>query len=143
MLVLLVLLAAWLVFLAAGAVVVHVLASWQHSALLRLGRDVTATTHFYKMKHASKDDPVVFFAPPADRLHHWCFGTFRSGGIVAPAVSQACGRLSHCAPRRDVHRQCKCGTARSDTAGQTANPLWLRAPMQMLFIALLWWSTRV
>ena len=27
--------------------------------------------------------------------------------------------------------------------GKPATPLWLRAPMQALFIALLWWSTRV
>jgi uncharacterized membrane protein len=26
--------------------------------------------------------------------------------------------------------------------GKPATPLWLRAPMQVLFIALLWWSTR-
>jgi len=27
--------------------------------------------------------------------------------------------------------------------GKQATSLWLRAPMQILFIALLWWSTRV
>jgi len=27
-------------------------------------------------------------------------------------------------------------------AGKPATPLWLRAPMQVLFIGLLWWSTR-
>jgi hypothetical protein len=27
--------------------------------------------------------------------------------------------------------------------GKPPTPLWLRAPMQILFIALLWWSTRV
>jgi len=26
--------------------------------------------------------------------------------------------------------------------GKPVTPLWRRAPMQMLFIALLWWSTR-
>jgi uncharacterized membrane protein len=26
--------------------------------------------------------------------------------------------------------------------GKAATPLWLRTPMQVLFIALLWWSTR-
>ena len=26
--------------------------------------------------------------------------------------------------------------------GKPATPLWLRTPMQVLFIALLWWSTR-
>jgi uncharacterized membrane protein len=27
--------------------------------------------------------------------------------------------------------------------GKPPTPLWLRAPMQILFITLLWWSTRV
>jgi hypothetical protein len=27
--------------------------------------------------------------------------------------------------------------------GKPPTPLWLRVPMQILFIALLWWSTRV
>ena len=27
-------------------------------------------------------------------------------------------------------------------AGKPATPLWLRAPMQVLFIGLLWWATR-
>jgi uncharacterized membrane protein len=27
-------------------------------------------------------------------------------------------------------------------AGKPATPLWLRTPMQLLFIGLLWWSTR-
>ena len=53
MLVLIVLLAAWLVFRAAGAAGVHVLASWQHSALYALAVMFvfTATAHFNKMKH--------------------------------------------------------------------------------------------
>jgi uncharacterized membrane protein len=27
--------------------------------------------------------------------------------------------------------------------GKRPTPLWLRTPMQILFVALLWWSTRV
>ena len=53
MLVLIVLLAAWLVFRAIGSAGVHVLASWQHSALYALAVMFvfTATAHFNKMKH--------------------------------------------------------------------------------------------
>jgi uncharacterized membrane protein YphA (DoxX/SURF4 family) len=53
MLVLIVLLAAWLVFRAIGAAGVHVFASWQHSALYALAVMFvfTATAHFNKMKH--------------------------------------------------------------------------------------------
>jgi hypothetical protein len=53
MLVLIALLAAWLVFRTIGAAGVHVLASWQHSALYALAVMFvfTATAHFNKMKH--------------------------------------------------------------------------------------------
>jgi len=53
MLVLIVLLAAWLVFRAIGAAGVPVLASWQHAALYALAVTFvfTATAHFNKMKH--------------------------------------------------------------------------------------------
>src|SRR6201988_2471162 len=53
MLVLIVLLAAWLVFRAIGAAGVHILASWQHSALYALVMMFvfTATAHFNTMKH--------------------------------------------------------------------------------------------
>jgi hypothetical protein len=53
MLVLIVLVASWLVFRAIGGAGVHVLASWQHSALYALAVMFvfTATAHFNKMKH--------------------------------------------------------------------------------------------
>ena len=80
MLVLIVLLAAWLVFRAIGAAGVHALVSWQDSARYAL---------------------VVMFIANVN------------------------------AAQRGV-------TLR----GKPPTPLWLRAPMQLLFIALLWWSTR-
>ena len=53
MLVLIVLLAAWLVFRGLGAAGVHALASWQDSAryALVVMFVFTATAHFNKMKH--------------------------------------------------------------------------------------------
>jgi len=52
----------------------------------------------------SGNDPVIFSAPPADRVHHWCFGTSRSGRTGSSAISQACGRVLDCASHRDVYR---------------------------------------
>jgi hypothetical protein len=66
MLVLIVLLAAWMVFRAIGAAGVHVFASWQHSALyaLALMFIFTATAHFNKMKHdLAQMIPSSFRAP--------------------------------------------------------------------------------
>jgi len=53
MVVLIVLLAAWVVFRAVGAAGVHVLASWQHSALYALAVMFvfTATAHFRCLWH--------------------------------------------------------------------------------------------
>jgi len=53
MVVLIVLLISWVVLRGIGAAGVHVLASWQHSALYALAVmfNFTATAHFNKMKH--------------------------------------------------------------------------------------------
>jgi len=44
-----------------------------------------------------------------------------AAGLVLPQFRGLAGFCLICAPRRDVHRQCKCGTARRHTARQTPN----------------------
>ena len=146
MLVLIVLLAAWLVFRAIGSAGVHVLASWQHSALYALAVMFvfTATAHFNKMKHdlaqmipSSFPQPLLIvyitgvlellgaaglMLPPFRRLAGIC--------LIALLVGMFIANVN--AAQRGV-------TLR----GKPPTPLWLRAPMQILFIALLWWTTRV
>ena len=102
MLVLIVLVAAWLVFRAMGAAGVHVLASWQHSALyaLALMFVFTAMAHFNKNKH-----------------------------LIALLIGMFIANIN--AAQKGI-------TLR----GKPSTPLWLRTPMQILFIGLLWWSTR-
>ena len=87
MLVLIVLVAAWLVFRAIGAAGVHVLASWQHSALYALAVMFvfTATAHFNKMKH-----DLAQMIPSSFPRKHFCwlkaFGALREGPQRKAAV---------------------------------------------------------
>jgi uncharacterized membrane protein len=146
MLVLIVLLAVWLVFRAVGAAGVHVLASWQHSALYALAVMFvfTATAHFNKMKHDLAQMIPSYFPHPL--LVVYITGVLellgaaglvllrfrRLAGICLIALLVGMFIANVNAAQRGVILR-----------GKPPTPLWLRAPMQILFIALLWWSTRV
>ena len=82
----------------------------------------TPTAHFNKMKHdLAQMIPSSFPRPPLIVYITGVLELLGAAGLVLPNFAR-CGHLSHCAPRRHVHRQCKCGTARRQTARQTANP---------------------
>jgi uncharacterized membrane protein len=146
MLVLIVLLAAWLVFRAIGAAGVHVLASWQHSALYALAVMFvfTATAHFNKMRHdLAQMIPSSF---PRPLLIVYTTGVLELLGAAGLALLQFRRLAGICLIAlligmfiANVNAAKRGVTLR----GKPPTPLWLRAPMQILFIALLWWSTRV
>ena len=146
MLVLIVLLAAWMVFRAIGAAGVHVFASWQHSALyaLALMFIFTATAHFNKMKHdLARMIPAYF---PRPLLIVYITGVLEllgAAGLVLPQFRRLSGicliALLIGMFIANINAAQKGVTLR----GKPPTPLWLRIPMQILFIGLLWWSTRV
>jgi len=144
MLVLIVLLAALLVFRAIGAAGVHVFASWQHSALYALVVMFvfTATAHFNKMKHdLARMIPAHF---PRPLLIVYITGVLEllgAVGLVFPEFRRLAGicliALLIGMFIANINAAHKGVTLR----GKPPTPLWLRTPMQILFIALLWWST--
>ena len=146
MLVLIVLLAAWMVFRAIGSAGVHVLASLQHSALYALAVMFvfTATAHFNKMKHdLAQMIPLSF---PRPLLIVYITGVLEHLGAVGLVLPQFRRLAGFCLIAllvgmfiANVNAAQRGVTLR----GKPPTPLWLRAPMQILFIALLWWSTRV
>jgi uncharacterized membrane protein len=146
MLVLVVLLAAWLVFRGVGAAGVHALASWQDSAryALVVMFVFTATAHFNKMKHdLAQMIPSSF---PRPLLIVYITGVLEllgAAGLLLPAFRRLAGicliALLIGMFVANINAAQKGVTLR----GKPPTPLWLRAPMQILFIALLWWSTRV
>lgn len=145
MLVLIVLLAAWLVFRAIGAAGVHALASWQDSGryALVVMFVFTATAHFNKMKHdIARMIPGYF---PRPLLIVYITGVLEllgAAGLMVPQFRRLAGicliGLLIGMFIANVNAAQKGVTLR----GKPPTPLWLRAPMQILFIALLWWSTR-
>ncbi len=145
MLVLIILLVSWLVFRGIGAAGVHALASWQDSAryALVVMFVFTAIAHFNKMKHdLARMIPEYF---PRPLLLVYITGVFQllgAAGLMLADFRRLAGMclIALLVPMfvANINAAKKGVTLR----GRPPTPLWLRAPMQVLFIALLWWSTR-
>lgn len=144
MAVLIVLLISWALLRMAGAAGVEAVGSWRDAAryALVVMFVFTATAHFNKMKYdLARMIPPVF---PNPLLLVYVTGVLELAGALGLALSQFQRLAAIClilllvgmfvanvnAVRRGV-------TLR----GKPATPLWLRTPMQILFIVLLWWST--
>jgi uncharacterized membrane protein len=145
MVVLILLLVSWLVFRGIGAAGVQGLASWQDSAryALVVMFFFTASAHFNKMKQDLARMIPSFFPQPLGIVYvTGVLELLGAIGLLVPASRRLAGIClitllvgmfiaNVDAARRGV-------TLR----GKAATPLWLRTPMQILFIGLLWWSTR-
>jgi uncharacterized membrane protein len=146
MLVLILLLATWLLFRAVGAAGVHVLASWQHSALYALAVMFvfTATAHFNTMKHDLAQMIPSYFPRPLRIVYiTGVFELLGAAGLVLPQFRRLAG-ISLIALLVGMFIANVNAAQRGVTLrGKPPTPLWLRAPMQILLIALLWWSTRI
>jgi uncharacterized membrane protein len=145
MLVLVVLLIAWAVLRAIGAAGVHALASWQHSACYALAVMFvfTATAHFSKMKHDLSRMIPAYFPQPLQIVY--ITGVLEIAGALGLIVPETRKLATVCMIAlligmfiANVNAAQKGVTLR----GKPPTPLWLRTPMQVLFIALLWWSSR-
>ena len=146
MLVLILLLVSWAAFRTIGAAGVQALASWQHSALYSLAVMFvfTATAHFNNMKHdLARMIPSHF---PQPLLIVYVTGVFEllgAIGLILPPFRRLAGicliALLVGMFIANVNAAQKGVTLR----GKPPTPLWLRTPMQILFVALLWWSTSV
>jgi len=144
MAVLIVLFASWVIFRGMGAVGVHALASWRESACYALAVMFvfTATAHFAKMKHDLVKMVPSFFPQPL--LLVYVTGVLEFLGAVG-LLSRFRSLAGICLIAllvgmfvANVNAVLKGVTLR----GKPVTALWLRTPMQLLFIGLLWWSSR-
>lgn len=151
MIVLFVLLISWLVFRLLGGFGVPIFLSWHDS--LRYALAVmflfTSVAHFNRLKH----DLARMIPPwlPAPLLIVYLTGIVEIAGAVGLILPH---RIHHIAIHRiaayclialvipmflgNVHAVREGVTLR----GKPVTPLWLRLPMQILFVVLLWWSAR-
>lgn len=136
---------AWLVLRGVGALGVSALARWHDSACYALAVMFvfTGIAHFNKLKHdLVRMVPAVF---PQPMLLVYCTGILEfmgAVGLIVPRFRSLAGICLIALLIAMFPANVSAASQGTTFAGKAATPLWLRAPMQGLFIGLLWWSTR-
>jgi len=145
MAVLIVLFASLLVYRAAGALGVEWLDSWQTAARFALSTMLffTASAHFTRMR----EDLVRMMPPsfPWPRALVFFTGLCEIAGAVGLLLSPTRRAAGFALILFFIAVfPANIRAARSDLTlrGKPATALWLRAPMQLLFIFLAWWVSR-
>jgi uncharacterized membrane protein len=145
MAVLIVLFTSWLLFRAIGALGVPALATWHASVpyALAVMFAFTAVAHFNKMKHDLEQMvPTIFLQRLLLVYITGALEFLGAAGLLLPkfrSLAAVCLiALLIAMFIANVNAVLKGVTLR----GKPPTPLWLRTPMQILFIGLLWWSTR-
>jgi uncharacterized membrane protein len=144
-LVLFVLIVAILVSRGLGFAGVHALASWHAAA--RYGLAVmllfTSSAHFTAMK-----EDLIRMTPswvPRPREMVFFTGLCEIAGAIGlaiPMLQRAAGIALILFFLAVLPANVHAAQAQVILRGRPATPLWLRVPMQILFIGLAWWSTR-
>lgn len=145
MLLLTILLAWWLVLRGVGALGVSALASWQHSACYALAVMFvfTAGAHFHRMKHdLVRMVPAMFPRPLLLVYFTGVLEFLGAAGLLLPRFRSRAGICLIVLLIALFPANVNAAMKRATLAGRPATPLWLRAPMQLMLIGLLWWSSR-
>lgn len=143
MIVLFVLLISLLLYRAIGALGVAALASWTGATRYALATMLvfTASAHFTKMK-----SDLVRMMPdwiPRPMALVYFTGVCEIAGAIGlllPSVRQAAGLALIVFFIVVFPANVKAARSGVGIGGKRPTPLWLRASMQVLFIALTWWS---
>jgi uncharacterized membrane protein len=145
MAVLIILFTSWLVFRGIGALGVAAFATWQHSACYALAVMFvfTGIAHFNKMKN----DLVRMVPPlfPRPLLLVYVTGVLEfagAAGLMLPRLRSLAGVCLIVLLILLFPANVNAAIKRMTLAGKPLTPLWLRAPMQVVFIGLLWWASR-
>lgn len=144
MAVLIVLFGSWLILRAIGALGVSRFVHWHDSAAYALAVMFifTGTAHFNKMKHdLARMIPSIFPQPLFIVYVTGILEFLGAAGLLLPATRPLAGICL-------IALLCGMFVANVNAAvkgmklrGKPVTGLWLRTPMQILFIALLWWAS--
>ena len=143
MAVLIVLFASWLIFRGIGMLGVSALSTWHDSAryALALMFLFTSTAHFNKMKHDLAR--MVPARLPEPLLIIYVTGVLEILGGIGLMLRQFHALAALCLIVLLIAMfpgNVKADRQHLKLGGREATALWLRAPMQILFIVLLWWA---
>ncbi len=145
MVVLVVLFTSWLVLRGVGALGASALATWQGSAVyaLALMFVFTGIAHFTKVKHDLVLMVPAMFPRPMLLIYFTGVLEFMGAvGLLLPRFRALAGICLIALLIAMFPANVNAALKQTTLAGKPATPLLLRAPMQVLFIGLLWWSTR-
>jgi uncharacterized membrane protein len=142
--VLIVLFASWLILRGTGALGVTALATWHDSVryALALMFVFTGIAHFNKMRHDLARMIPSFFPQPMLIVYITGICEFLgAAGLLIPGFRSLAGicliLLLIGMFTANVNAALKKVTLR----GKPVTALWLRTPMQILFIGLIWWAS--
>lgn len=146
MAVLIVLFGSWLLLRGIGALGVTALATWHDSVryALAIMFVFTGSAHFNKMRHElARMIPPLFPHPMLIISITGVCELLGAVGLLIPRLRTLAGvclilLLVGMFPA-NINAALKGVTLR----GKPATPLWLRTPMQVLFVGLIWWASRV
>lgn len=145
MAVLVVLLVSWLIFRGLGALSVPIFLTW-HDALpyaLAIMFLFTATAHFNSIKHdLARMIPPLFPNPPLIVAITGVLEIAGAFGLMIPRVRSVAADCLIALLIGMFIANVHAARNRVTLRGKPVTPLWLRIPMQLLFLGLLWWSAR-
>jgi len=145
MTVLVVLLVSWIVLRGIGMLGVSALGTWQGSAAYALAVMfvMTGTAHFNKMKHdMARMVPSVFPRPMWIIYGTGVLEFLGAAGLLVPRVRGLAGVGLIALLAAMFPANVKAARERLLLRGKPATELWLRAPMQVFFIGMVWWASR-
>jgi uncharacterized membrane protein len=145
MAVLIVLLVSWLFFRLLGVIRVPIFLSW-HDCIpyaLAVMFFFTAIAHFNRMKHdLARMIPQVFPRPLSIVTFTGILEIAGAIGLMIPRFRTAAAYCFIALLAAMFLANVHAARAGVTLRGKPVTPLWLRAPMQLLFIALLWWTAQ-
>lgn len=145
MAVLAVLLVFWLVFRGIGALGVSALATWQASALYALAVMfvMTSSAHFTGTKHdMERMVPRVFPRPMWIVYATGVLEFLGAAGLLLPQTRSLAGICLIALLVAMFPANVRAAREQLLLHGKPATDLWLRAPMQVFLIGLIWWASR-
>jgi uncharacterized membrane protein len=145
MIVVLVLVVATLAFRAAGALGVAAFATWVASARWALAAMFlfTGVAHFTKPKYSmAAMVPKAFPNPMAMVYFTGVCELAGAAGVLLPQTRNLAGWCLIALLIAMFPANVKAAREHLLVAGRPATSLWLRLPMQLVFIALAWWVSR-
>ena len=143
MIVLFVLLISLLLYRAIGALGVAALATWVGATRYALATMLvfTASAHFTRMRHDLVRMMPDWIPQPMALIYFTGVCEIAGAiGLVLPSLRQAAGFTLIVFFIVVFPANVKAARSGVGMGGKRATPLWLRASMQVLFIALTWWS---